>query len=84
MHAQDAKGRHVVIKIVQGGSQECEVLRLLKDQPCRQDPVSFLSVVPILDLLSFSGRWFVVIPRYIFNLLCRFRGCIDALGGQKM
>lgn len=69
MYAQDAKGRHVVIKMVNDGSEEYKVLRVLKDQPCLLDPNAFPFVVPILDLLSYCGHWFVVMPRYVLKII---------------
>lgn len=82
MYAQDAQGMHVAIKMVKGGSEECKILRLLKDQPRLRDPHSFPSVMPILDLLSYSGHMFLVMPRCVLQIYGHFDIYIDRLGGS--
>lgn len=62
MYAQDTMGRHIVIKKLKN-EEEYRILRLLKDHPRLQDPNSFLSIIPILDLLQHDGHWFAVMPR---------------------
>ncbi|KAH9476048.1 Cyclin-dependent kinase 1 [Psilocybe cubensis] len=65
--AQDAAGRHVVIKIVKGGSDEDKILHLLAKQPELMNRETFPSVIPVLDLLPCEDHWFTVMPRWDSN-----------------
>ncbi|KAH9476049.1 hypothetical protein JR316_0011619 [Psilocybe cubensis] len=65
--AQDTAGRHVVIKLVKGGSEEDKILHLLARQPELMNRETFPSVIPVLDLLPCEGHWFAVMPRWDSN-----------------
>ncbi|KAH9476100.1 Cyclin-dependent kinase 1 [Psilocybe cubensis] len=64
MFAQDTEGRHVVIKLVKGGSEEDKILHLLASRPELKKRETFTAIIPILDLLPCEGHWFAVMPRW--------------------
>ncbi|KAH9476050.1 hypothetical protein JR316_0011620 [Psilocybe cubensis] len=57
--AQDTAGRHVVIKLVKGGSDEDKILHLLARQPELTNRETFPSIIPVLDLLPWDSNCFI-------------------------
>ncbi|PPR06492.1 hypothetical protein CVT26_004581 [Gymnopilus dilepis] len=60
--AQDVLGRHVAIKLVRDGTDECRVLRFLQEQ--RLETLQENCVIPVLEVLPTEGFCFVVMPRW--------------------
>ncbi|KAJ3501983.1 hypothetical protein NLJ89_g9094 [Agrocybe chaxingu] len=65
--AQDSRGRHVVIKIVQRDSEEYRILDFLRQHVDWSDFDNFSYVIPVLDLLPYEGNWLAVMPRWGVN-----------------
>ncbi|KAF5380095.1 hypothetical protein D9615_006220 [Tricholomella constricta] len=64
VYAQDSQGRHVAIKAVKDRSEEYQILRYLKENLIPTTMVHFENVLPVLELLSYDGYWFAVMPRF--------------------
>ncbi|KAF9560144.1 hypothetical protein CPC08DRAFT_494012 [Agrocybe pediades] len=60
--AQDRQNRHVAIKLVRRGTDECRILEFLKEQPL--ETLKENCVLPVLDILPIDGFCFVVMPRW--------------------
>jgi hypothetical protein len=66
MHAQDSQGRHVIIKTVNGNTDEIKILKRLKDNvPLSSNPTEFSGVIPVLDILPYEENFFVITPRLV-------------------
>ncbi|KAF9553087.1 hypothetical protein CPC08DRAFT_698058 [Agrocybe pediades] len=60
--AQDRQNRHVAIKLVRLGTDECRILEFIKEQPL--DTLKENCVLPVLDILPIDGFCFVIMPRW--------------------
>ncbi|CAA7269504.1 unnamed protein product [Cyclocybe aegerita] len=65
--AQDSLGRHVVLKIVEGNSEEYKILNFLLTQVDWSDVDNFPCVIPVLRLLPYEENWLAVMPRWGSN-----------------
>ncbi|KAG6863335.1 hypothetical protein C0991_006634, partial [Blastosporella zonata] len=63
-YAQDASGRHVVIKAILHGSEEKRILEYLQKECFPKSIDEFRNVLPVLDILPCEGHWLVITPRW--------------------
>ncbi|KAG6854746.1 hypothetical protein C0991_002460, partial [Blastosporella zonata] len=62
-YAQDASGRHVVIKAILRDSKEKEILEYLRQECFPKSIDEFRNILPVLDILACEGHWLAITPR---------------------